>query len=518
MKVTDTKHESVALFPGHPRARHDEDHRRHLNDPGGRALAIARRQEQPATGRPLAVDLDGTLIRSDLLIETAFAELGRQPLSLVGMVGALAGGKAALKHKLAENADFDPSTLPYDPVVLDYIRAARAQGRQVYLASASHERLVKAVADHLGLFAGWFASNAETNCGGRVKAQKLVAAFGEGGFDYIGNDAADLRVWDKAGKAIAIRTSGRVNQDLKRAHRDVEVLSWERPTWRSWAKLARIHQHSKNALLFVPLITAHAFELVAFLQVLLAFVAFSLCASSVYILNDLVDLQDDRKHRTKCNRPLAKGTIPLAQALVAMPVLLALSMGLAAAISLPFLGILVIYCVLTTTYSFLLKRKALLDVLSLAGLYTLRVIGGAVVLGVAVSAWLLAFSMALFLSLALIKRFVELAARLDAHLPDSSSRGYRNTDADLVMMLAAASGFNAVTVFILYVSNESMTLLYSTPQILWLAAPILTYWIARMLMLAHRRVMDDDPVAFATRDRASMICGALIGLVMFAGA
>jgi 4-hydroxybenzoate polyprenyltransferase/phosphoserine phosphatase len=515
--VADINHEAFRVIKGDFRLRHDEDRLYHPDDIGSLAVPIARRHKQAGAGRPLAVDLDGTLIRSDLLIETAFSELGRRPHSVFGMVGALRQGKAALKHTLAQPVEFDPSTLPYDEAVLDYIRAARAEGREVYLASASHERLVKAVADHLGLFSGYFASNADTNCGGRVKAQKLVAAFGEGGFDYIGNDAADLKVWDKAATAIAIRPSRRVIQKLGRAHDNVQLLSWERPTWRTWTKLLRAHQYPKNALLFVPLVTAQVFEPAAFLQVFLAFVAFSLCASSVYILNDLVDLQDDRKHRTKCRRPLANGTVPLSHALLALPVLLGTSMLLAASISLPFLGVLLAYYILTTAYSFWLKRIALLDVLTLAGLYTLRIIGGGVVLGVTISAWLMAFSVALFLSLALIKRFVELAARLDANLPDSKSRGYRNTDANLIMALAAASGLNAVTVFILYASSESMKALYSTPQVLLLAAPILTYWIARMLMLAHRRIMDDDPVAFAIKDRASMICGILVGVVLFAG-
>ncbi|WP_410217224.1 UbiA family prenyltransferase [Paracoccus sp. (in: a-proteobacteria)] len=516
--MTDIQHETITAFPVHFRVRRgNHDCLHYSNEAGCHARARIERVGGPAAGKPLAVDLDGTLIRSDLLIETAFSELGRRPHSLIDMFHALTQGKAALKHRLSKPADFDPSTLPYDERVLDYIRAARAEGRDVYLASASHERLVKAIADHLGLFSGYFASDAETNCGGRVKAQKLTSAFGEGGFDYIGNDSADLPVWEKAGKAIAIRTSDVVTRKLKSTHGDVDVLQWEKPSLRTWAKLARVHQYPKNALLFLPLVTAHIFAPLAVLHVLLAFVSFSLCASSVYILNDLVDLQDDRKHRSKCNRPLANGSVPLSQALVVIPLLLGASMLLAAAISLPFLGVLVGYYILTTAYSFWLKRKALLDVLTLAGLYTVRVIGGAVVIGVSVSAWLLAFSVALFLSLALIKRFVELAARLDAELPDSKSRGYRNTDADLVLALAAASGFNAVTVFILYVSSESVQALYAIPQVLWLGAPVLTYWIARMLMLAHRRVMNDDPVAFAVKDRVSMICVALVGVIMFAG-
>lgn len=490
----------------------------HQSDPSGPSTETARAWQirKSRSARPLAVDLDGTLIRSDLLIEAAFAHLGRRPQAIFGIVGALQRGKAALKHFLSEPGNFTAATLPYDEAVIACIRAARAEGREVYLASASHERLVKAVADHLGLFDGWFASNAELNCGGAAKARKLVEAFGEGGFDYIGNDKADLPVWEKAGKVIAIRAPSRVKRQLDQAY-DVEHLACEKPGWRAWAKLLRVHQYAKNALLFVPILTSHAFESVAFLQVLLAAVAFSLCASSVYILNDLVDLQDDRGHRTKRHRPLASGTVPLLHALAAIPLLLGGALLLAGLSSLPFLGVLVGYYLLTTAYSFWLKRVALVDVLVLASLYTIRVVAGAVVIGVPVSAWLLAFSMALFLSLALIKRYVELTARLDAGQPDSNSRGYRNSDADFVLALAASSGLNAVTVFILYASSDSVGAIYRHPQALWFAAPVLAYWTARMLMLAHRRLMDDDPVVFAIKDRVSQACGALTVAIILVG-
>lgn len=468
---------------------------------------------RPAAQVPLVVDLDGTLIRSDLLIESAFAHLGQRKLSAPTVARALLRGKAAFKHSLSSH-DFDPTVLPYDEVVLDRVREARASGRPVYLASASHERLVGAVATHLGLFDGWFGTDADTNCRGEVKAAILVDAFGQGGFDYIGNDSSDLAVWAAARRAIAIRAPGAVADRLARNHDEVEHLASRRPTWRDWARLMRVHQYSKNALLFVPLVTSQTYSPQAVLQVLLAAIAFSLCASAIYIVNDLVDLQDDRGHRTKCNRPLANGTIPLARAIMAVPLLLVVGFGLAAGLSLPFLGVLGLYLVLTTAYSFWLKRKVLLDVLALASLYTLRVVAGAAVLSIAVSSWLLAFCLAIFLSLALIKRYVELAARLDAGQPDSKSRGYRNTDADMLLGLAAASGFNAVTVFILYAASDSVGLIYDSPRILWLGGPILTYWIARMLILAHRRTMQDDPVAFAITDRESMVCLGLLGLLI----
>lgn len=467
--------------------------------------------------RPLVVDLDGTLVRSDLLIECAFGELSRKPHAIIELARALGQGKSTLKHRLSEPEDFDPAILPYDEGVLRLIRTASEAGRPVYLASASHERLVSAVADHLGLFKGWFATDELTNCAGEVKAQKLVEAFGERGFDYVGNDAADLPVWNRSAKAYAIRAPRDVAKTLSSQHDNVEYLSHEQPTWKTWARLLRVHQYAKNGLVFVPLLAHHLFTLQSVVQTVLALVAFSLCASSVYLLNDLVDLQDDRAHRTKCRRPLACGDIPLSNAVLAIPVLFLLSLAVAAAVSLPFLGVLLFYFALTTAYSFLLKRKMILDVVTLAGLYTTRVIGGAVALSVAVSPWLLAFTMSWFLSLALVKRYTELVARAEANLPDAKSRDYRNDDRGMVAALAAAAGMNALTLLCLYLMDAGVQDLNARPELLWLIVPLLTYWIARVLMLAHRGLMNDDPVVFAIRDKVSL---GLFGVIAacFAGA
>ena len=485
------------------------------NDPLADRPASAAPAE--AGRRPLVVDLDGTLVRSDLLIETAFAELGRRPHALFAMLLALREGKAALKHRLSEPLDFDPGILPYDESVLALVRAARADGRPVYLASASSGRLVAAIADHLGLFTGWYASDETTNLAGTAKARQLVAAFGEKGFDYIGNDAADLPVWERAGNAIAVRAPAGVARRLAAIAPDAEHLGHERPTWRTWAKLVRVHQYAKNALVFLPLLASHKFEPAAFLQAGLAAVAFCLCASSVYVLNDLVDLQDDRRHRTKFARPLASGAVPLMHGLLAVPLLFLAAILVAAAVSLPFLGVLLAYFAITTAYSFYLKRKMLIDVLTLATLYSVRVLGGAVAIEVVVSQWLLAFCMSLFVSLALMKRYVELAARADANMPDPSNRDYRTGDLEVVSALAAASGFNAVTVFAFYISSETVNPLYSRPGILWLVCPVLIYWIGRALMLAHRRQMDDDPVVFAIKDRTSLVAMAVaVALILLA--
>jgi 4-hydroxybenzoate polyprenyltransferase len=275
-----------------------------------------------------------------------------------------------------------------------------------------------------------------------------------------------------------------------------------------------VHQYAKNALIFLPILAAHLFTVEAFTQALLAFVAFSLCASSIYILNDLVDLQDDRAHRSKCKRPLPSGAIPLMHGVIAIPILFLSALAVGAAVSLPFLGVLLGYFALTTAYSFALKRMMVVDVITLAGLYSVRVIGGAVATSIMVSEWLIAFCMMIFMSLALIKRYVELAARRDANLPDPTSRDYKNSDLDIVAALAAAAGFNAVTIFALYISSNTVNQLYSHPQILWLVGPLLMFWIARALMLAGRRLMDDDPVVFALKDRVSLMTVAAAAILI----
>ena len=479
-------------------------------------LKSAASESSTLLTRPLVVDLDGTLLRSDLLIETAFSELSRSPGSLFGMLSAAMRGKASLKHFLAVRGKFDPSVLPYDEAVLARISQASTEGRPVYLVSGSNRNLVEAVARHLGSFTGWWASDERCNLSGEVKANWLVAQFGECGFDYIGNDAADLSVWARAHKAITVRISGWVARRLARSHTNIEHLADERPTWKTWARLLRVHQYVKNALVFVPMLTAHQFTSGLIYKASLAALAFSLCASSVYIINDLTDLQADRAHPSKCRRPLANGEISLWHGICASPILLSLAVLIATIVSLPFLAVLLSYFVLTCAYSFFLKRKMLIDAVTLALLYDLRVLGGAVATGIVVSEWLMAFSLFMFFSLGLIKRYVELAARLDLSLADPANRNYKLDDLSIVAALAAAAGFNAVTVFALYISSSTMRDLYRHPDLLWLICPIFLYWISRVLMMAHRRLMDHDPIVFALTDRNSLLAAALIAILLIA--
>jgi 4-hydroxybenzoate polyprenyltransferase/phosphoserine phosphatase len=470
----------------------------------------------PIGPMPLVVDLDGTLVRSDLLVENFFAEMAARPGRLMHVPGWLKNGKATLKHELAKDWKFDASTLPYDAAVLAAIESAAAEGRPVYLASASNSRIVSEVAEHLGVFSGWFASDETTNLAGSAKAQLLVDAFGERGFDYIGNDRADVDIWRVARRAFAIRAGTRLTRRLGRIGCPVDHMTAEAPGWRGWAKLLRVHQYAKNGLVFVPLFTSAVFTAQAFGNAALAAIAFSLVASAVYIINDLTDLQDDRQHWSKRNRPLACGRVELKHAIAVVPLLILAGFGVAAFISLPFVGVLAGYLALTSAYSFYLKKVMILDVVTLACLYSLRVVAGAVAIGVTVSEWLIGFCVLIFTALALVKRYVELAARQDAQLPDSSRRGYRASDLSMVGWMASAAGFNAVTVLALYLSTRMADAAY--PALLWVLCPVLMYWFARVLMLAHRRQLHDDPIAFALSDRASIgMLGLSVAVVVAAG-
>lgn len=487
------------------------------HSPGSAQNAAAAQLERP-DATPLVVDLDGTLLRGDLLIETFAAEAARDPRRALRALSVLPKGKAALKACVAEEAPFDPSTLPYDPDVLALLEEAAAQGRPLYLASASNERQVEAVAVHLKLFAGWMGSTDTCNLSAGRKADLLVERFGEGGFDYIGNESADLPVWSKARRCISVGAPAGVRRKLERMSPDATHLPGPRPTLRTWIKLIRSHQWVKNTLVFTTVLTDRAFSIPELTAATMAFVAFCLAASSIYIVNDIVDLAADRGHPSKKRRPLACGQIGLKPAMLVACLMFAGAIGVATAVSLPFLGVLVTYLALTTAYSFNLKRKMLIDTIALAGLYAIRMVGGAVAMGVPLSHWILLFALFIFTSLALMKRFVEIATRVDAGLPDPSNRNYKAGDMTVVTSLAAATGYNAVVVFGLYISSDAASDLYTRPHLLWFISPLLLYWLGRMLIMAHRRTLQDDPVVFTLLDRNSRIVFLLAAIIVLLAA
>jgi 4-hydroxybenzoate polyprenyltransferase len=471
-----------------------------------------------AIAPPLVVDLDGTLLRSDLLLETGMAFVRSAPLRLPQLFYWLRQGKAALKEGLAHATDIDVSVLPYDPEVIALIEAEKGRGRRIVLVTASHHSLAERVAEHLQLFDEVLASDALRNLSAHRKRDLLIERYGRLGFDYMGNSHDDVAVWAAARQAYVVNPHPGV-ESRAQAHGNVrQVLRSNSATARDWARALRLHQWLKNALIFVPLLAAHQFGAAWLLwQGVLAFVLFGLCASSVYLLNDLLDLADDRHHPSKRNRPFAAGRLPLRSGVVACPVLLVASLS-GAALLLPweFAGVLATYYVLTLAYSVSLKQYMALDVIVLAMLYTLRIIAGAAAFDLPLTFWILAFSMFIFLSLALVKRYAELK---EAHRKGATGkargRGYYPTDLEMISSLGASSGYLSVMVLALYINDQRATGLYAHPQVIWLACPLLLFWITRVWMLTQRGQMNDDPVVFAIRDRVSLGVGALFGLVFW---
>lgn len=468
-------------------------------------------------GIPLCVDLDGTLIRSDMLAESALSLLRHNPLYLLRFGFWLARGKAHLKREIAQRAEVDVTTLPYEPRVLDWLRTAAGDRRRV-LCTASDQKLADAVAAHVGGFDEVLASDGSRNLSGAHKGDELSRRFGERGFDYAGNEARDLCVWNRARRAIVVNASPALVRRAGSVSEVERVFARDGGRARAWMRALRLHQWLKNLLVFLPLLTAHLVLVPdAVLRSVLAFFSFCLCASGVYLLNDLLDLDADRRHPRKRLRPFAAGTLPITSGLVAAPLLTLAAFALALSISKLFALALAGYYVLTLAYSFGFKRIAMLDTVVLAALYTIRIIAGTAALRIGVSFWLLAFSMFLFLSLAMIKRYTELRGLLMAGDSRSAGRGYAVDDLALVQSLGSTSGYLAVLVLALYINSTASELLYRHPPVLWLLCPLLLYWISRAWLIAHRGSMHDDPVVFAVTDRTSRLLLAL-AVVVVAGA
>ncbi|MFN7570371.1 MAG: UbiA family prenyltransferase [Betaproteobacteria bacterium] len=459
---------------------------------------------------PLVVDLDGTLLRSDLLYESTFKLLQGAPWLGLALPAWLASGKAVLKRRIAQRAVVDIESLPFDVGVVDWMRGERAAGRRLVLCTASDTLYAEQVALHLDLFDEVIASDGRVNMSAHRKAATLVGRFGERGFDYAGNSSDDLPVWAVARRAVVVGAPAAVRRALD-GRVEVEREFLRAPAGvRTWLRALRVHQWLKNLLLFLPVLGAHQiFNLALLPALLVAFLAFGSCASAVYLLNDLIDLDSDRRHPRKRKRPFAAGDLSPLSGALASCALAVLAFALALWVGWLFTAWLAVYFALTLAYTFWLKRKVLVDVLSLSGLYTLRIVAGGAAAGIAASFWLLAFSLFLFLSLALVKRYSELQVVLEQGKEQAHGRGYWTDDLPLVQSLGIAAGFSAVLVMALYINGESVQRLYRHPEAMWLAVPILLYWVSRVWVKTHRGQMHDDPVMFAVRDPVSLVCGAL---------
>jgi 4-hydroxybenzoate polyprenyltransferase len=470
---------------------------------------------------PLVIDLDGTLLRSDLLIESGFAFIKYNPRQLFAPLKWLLSGKAVLKGRIASSTPLDVTVLPYDPEVIALVEQERAKGRQIVLATASHKIYAEQIAEYLKLFDMVLATENTTNLSKQNKRDKLLELFGLNGFDYAGNSHDDLPVWGAARNALLVNPEPGVVSKAG-AIANVELVVNTKPNqFKAWIKALRIHQWVKNLLLFVPLLASHKVnEIELLFSGCLAFIFFGLCASSVYLLNDLLDLEDDRHHSTKRNRPLASGALPLKAGLLAFPVLL-ISAFSGSLLLLPwkFTVALAVYYLLTLTYSMLLKRKIVIDVITLASLYTLRIVAGTFAFGVELTFWMLAFSMFMFLSLALVKRYAELLEARSAGIEEKSrGRDYYPSDLEMISSLGAASGYLSVMVLALYIQDSNTISLYSSPQIIWLACPLLLFWITRVWLLTHRGQMHEDPIIFAIEDRTSLLIGLLFAAIFWIAA
>ncbi|QOZ37268.1 UbiA family prenyltransferase [Bradyrhizobium sp. CCBAU 53421] len=451
----------------------------------------ALRDPLRAKGRPLVVDVDEVMVPGNSFPVEIAAELTARFRAVTATIAAALG----LAARPADTSGFDPSRARFDHEAVTFLLQVLGEGRPVYLCSETcSEPFVGAVAQHLGVFTAWAAA---PDARSPAQNEDLPPVLLQG-FDYIGREAVTL-------PGFASRVA-RPARSAPAAPAPAGV--------RSWLKLLRVHQYAKNALVLVPLLTAHKFAPGSAATSLLAVVAFSLCASAAYILNDILDVEADRAHPAKRSRPIASGAIAASQAAAAMALALVTAFAIALSISVGFGGVLLGYFALTTSYSLWLKRIAIVDVVVLATLYTVRVIGGAVAISVPMSEWLLAFSLFIFMSLALVKRHIELAGQPDGAV--LAARGYRIEDKSMVAILAAASGFNAVVIFTLYISSDTVRALYSHPQLLWVCCPILMYWIGRVMLFAQRGLIDDDPVMFALRDRASWAALGAIGVIMLA--
>ena len=468
---------------------------------------------------PLVVDLDGTLLRTDSLYESLLGLLRNSPGDLIHLPGWLAKGKAHFKQEVARRAGLHVDTLPINEELLTWLGEQKASGRYLVLATAADAELATGIASRVALFDEVLSSDGTLNLSGSNKAEALRARFGDKGFDYAGNSSKDLAVWRHARRAIVVNARKGV---IKRAEVVSEVSAvFPAPSRgpRVWLRMLRVHQWAKNLLLFTPIAAAHqATHPTKLLQVGIAFLAFGIAASSVYLSNDLLDLDSDRRHPRKRRRAFASGQIPLWVGVLLAPILLLAGLALAVVVGTTFLQWLLVYIAVTFAYSFGLKRIAIIDALVLAMLYTLRVIAGAAATATPLSFWLLAFSIFLFLSLAFVKRFAELQTQLQAGSEKAHGRGYSTSDAPIVQLLGVSSGFAAVLILALYLNTTTVTDLYKSPQMVWGAVPVLLYWISWIWLKAHRGEMHDDPLVFALRERESLIAGAIFAAILFVGA
>ncbi len=481
-------------------------------------------------GVPLCVDLDGTLVKSDTLVDSVLALARQHPTCLLKIPGWIGQGKAAFKRHVTESVTLDVEHLPYNKPLLEWLRAEHGRGRAIYLATAADRALAERVAAFLNLFAGVLASDGSTNLAGGNKLAAFQSHIGQS-FCYIGNARPDVEVLAACESPMVANPDRALLGGLARAGvATTRTFEDRTPTLKSWLRAIRLHQWAKNTLIFVPVLLAHAWSVATLTAALIAFLSFGLCASATYIINDLLDIEADRRHPRKRRRPFAAGDLSAVTGVAAVFLMLAASVAIALTLprvfaalggahapghAISFFEWLAIYTATTLTYSFYLKRKLLLDVFVLSGLYTVRLLAGSAATGVPISPWLAGFSVFFFLSLAFVKRFSELEGLRETGKAITNGRGYFVSDLEQLRALGTGAAYAAVVVMTMYISNPETGVLYAHTTRLWLVVPVLLLWLSQVWMLATRGEMHDDPVVWACTDRRSLLLGLVMAIVIW---
>jgi 4-hydroxybenzoate polyprenyltransferase len=494
----------------------------------GAASSLNGLEDRASASVPLCVDLDGTLVKSDTLLDTVIVLARQSPTALLHFPRWVSQGKAVFKREVSSRAAIDVVHLPYNQPLLEYLRQQHAEGREIYLATGADTLLAERVAAHLGIFTGVLASDGIVNLTGHNKLAVFKERF-PAGFCYIGNARPDVPLLKYCVQPMVANPHGSLRAGLRSAGiQPVRTFSDTVSPLKAWLRAIRLHQWAKNVLIFMPVLLAHERALGPVVAACLGFLSFGLAASATYIFNDLLDLEYDRNHPRKRRRPFAAGDLSPIVGVATVLVFLAVSLTIAALLPrvLPalspqlqwngpnkFLGWLVVYVVSTTAYSMRLKRMVLVDVIVLSGLYTIRILAGAAAVNVPMSPWLAAFSIFFFLSLAFVKRFSELESlRIRSEAAGAiglKGRGYQVSDLEQIRSFGTASGYASVAIFLLYVFEVAKDL-YPHSTRLWLLSPVLLLWISQLWLLASRGELHEDPVVYAITDKRSLLLGAVV--------
>lgn len=459
-------------------------------------------------------DLDDCLLKTDLLYEQWLVLLKTKPGLFILSFFWLFKGRAFFKSQLSQHVAISPSSLPYREGVVHLLKSSRAeQFNTLILASASPTSWVKDIANHLDLFHHSLGSSSELNLKGANKYQAIKTLVGENTFTYIGDHPVDYEIWKHSSEIVAVNPSRGLRDKINLLAKPTKFITDEPvKTWKLIFKQLRPHQWIKNTLVLLPALAGHkVWNLEVLSNSLLAFAGFSMAASFVYVLNDLLDLKSDRSHHTKKFRPFASGNLPIKWGLLLLPSLLLACLLFSALLPLQFSAWICVYLGLNLAYSFYLKQSVVVDIIILSIMYTLRIFAGAAATGVPVSEWLLSFSTLFFFSLACVKRYTEIIRSKNKITLDG--RGYRQVDHTMIQSLGVGSGLISLLIILLYLQSKDVRSLYSQPQNLWFATPILLFWISRIWILTNRDEVHDDPVVFAVKDKISWVCLGLLSLV-----